>query len=114
MIEDNKNIEPNIFSKNQKTYELINDDINDNNLNNINISPSHNYNMQTPNNKIEEKKENYSPNIYNQNFKTFEISNNNNNNEDNEENEENEEIEEDTEKEAVEFIQLQHQKIKMN
>ena len=31
MIEDNKNIEPNIFSKNQKTYELINDDINDNN-----------------------------------------------------------------------------------
>jgi len=109
MIEDNKNIEPNIFLKNQKTYELINDDINDNNLNNIDISPSHNYNMQTPNNKIEEKKENYSPNIYNQNFKTFEISNNNNNNEDNEENEE---MEEDTEKEAVEFIQLQHQKIK--
>ena len=109
MIEDNKNIEPNIFSKNQKTYELINDDINDNNLNNIDISPSHNYNMQTPNNKIEEKKENYSPNIYNQNFKTFEISNNNNNNEDDEENEE---MEEDTEKEAVEFIQLQHQKIK--
>ena len=106
MIEDNKNIEPNLFSEKQKTYELINDEINNNNLNNIDISPSSNYNMQTPNNKLEERKENYSTNIYSQNFKNFETSNNNN------DDEENEEIEEDTEKEAVEFIQLQHQKIK--
>lgn len=103
MIEDNKNIEPNIFSENQKTYELINDEINNNNLINIDLSPSNNYNIQTPTNKIEEKKENFRPNIFSHNF---EISYNNNNNE------ENEEIEEDTEKEAVEFIQLQHQKIK--
>jgi len=100
MIEDIKNIEPNQFSEKQKTYELINDEINNSNHINIDISPSNNYNMQTPNNKLEER------NIYSQNLKNFEISNNN-------DNEENEEIEEeDTEKEAVEFIQLQHQKIK--
>jgi hypothetical protein len=51
MIEDNKNIEPNQFSEKQKTYELINDEINDSNHINIDISPSNNYNMQTPNNK---------------------------------------------------------------
>lgn len=100
MIEDIKNIEPNQFSEKQKTYELINDEINNSNHINIDISPSNNYNMQTPNNKLEPN------NIYSQNLKNFEISNNN----DNEENEEMEE--EDTEKEAVEFIQLQHQKIK--
>jgi chromosome segregation ATPase len=54
--------------------------------------------MQTPNNKLES-------NISSQNLKNVDISNNN-------DNEENEEIEEDTEREAVEFIQLQHQKIK--
>jgi len=97
MIEDIKNIEPN---QKQKTYELINDEINNSNHINIDISPSNNYNMQTPSNKLEPN------NIYSQNLKNFEISNNN----DNEENEEMEE--EDTEKEAVEFIQLQHQKIK--
>jgi len=97
MIEDIKNIEPNQFSEKQKTYELINDEINNSNHINIDISPSNNYNMQTPNNKLEPN------NIYSQNLKNFEISNNN----DNEEMEE-----EDTEKEAVEFIQLQHQKIK--
>ena len=100
MIEDIKNIEPNQFSEKQKTYELINDEINNSNHINIDISPSSNYNIQTPNNKLEPN------NIYSQNLKNFEISNNN----DNEENEEMEE--EDTEKEAVEFIQLQHQKIK--
>lgn len=100
MIEDIKNIEPNQFSEKQKTYELINDEINNSNHIKIDISPSNNYNMQTPNNKLEPN------NIYSQNLKNFEISNNN----DNEENEEMEE--EDTEKEAVEFIQLQHQKIK--
>ena len=100
MIEDIKNIEPNQFSEKQKTYELINDEINNSNHINIDISPSNNYNMQTPNNKLEPN------NIYSQNLKNFEISNNN-------DNEENEEMEEDdTEKEAVEFIQLQHQKIK--
>ena len=98
MIEDNKNIEPNLFSENQKTYELINDEINNSNHINIDISPSDNYNMQTPNNKLES-------NISSQNLKNVDISNNN-------DNEENEEIEEDTEREAVEFIQLQHQKIK--
>ena len=98
MIEDNKNIEPNLFSEKQKTYELINDEINNSNHINIDISPSNNYNMQTPNNKLES-------NISSQNIKNLDISNNN-------DNEENEEIEEDTEREAVEFIQLQHQKIK--
>ena len=97
MIEDNKNIEPNQFSEKQKTYELINDEINNSNHINIDISPSNNYNMQTPNNKLES-------NIYSQNLNNLNISNN--------DNEENEEMEEDTEKEAVEFIQLQHQKIK--
>ena len=98
MIEDNENIEPNLFSEKQKTYELINDEINNSNHINIDISPSDNYNMQTPNNKLES-------NISSQNLKNVDISNNN-------DNEENEEIEEDTEREAVEFIQLQHQKIK--
>ena len=97
MIEDKQNIEPNQFSEKQKTYELINDEINDSNHINIDISPSNNYNMQTPNNKLES-------NIYSQNLNNLNISNN--------DNEENEEMEEDTEKEAVEFIQLQHQKIK--
>ena len=98
MIEDKQNIEPNQFSEKQKTYELINDEINNSNHINIDISPSNNYNMQTPNNKLES-------NISSQNLKNLDISNNN-------DNEENEEMEEDTEKEAVEFIQLQHQKIK--
>ena len=97
MIEDKQNIEPNQFSEKQKTYELINDEINNSNHINIDISPSNNYNMQTPNNKLES-------NIYSQNLNNLNISNN--------DNEENEEMEEDTEKEAVEFIQLQHQKIK--
>ena len=97
MIEDKQNIEPNQFSEKQKTYELINDEINNSNHINIDISPSDNYNMQTPNNKLES-------NIYSQNLNNLNISNN--------DNEENEEMEEDTEKEAVEFIQLQHQKIK--
>jgi chromosome segregation ATPase len=97
MIEDNENIEPNLFSEKQKTYELINDEINNSNHINIDISPSNNYNMQTPNNKLES-------NIYSQNLNNLNISIN--------DNEENEEMEEDTEKEAVEFIQLQHQKIK--
>ena len=97
MIEDKQNIEPNQFSEKQKTYELINDEINNSNHINIDMSPSNNYNMQTPNNKLES-------NIYSQNLNNLNISNN--------DNEENEEMEEDTEKEAVEFIQLQHQKIK--
>ena len=98
MIEDNENIEPNLFSEKQKTYELINDEINNSNHINIDLSPSNNYNMQTPNNKLES-------NISSQqNLNNLNISNN--------DNEENEEMEEDTEKEAVEFIQLQHQKIK--
>jgi chromosome segregation ATPase len=97
MIEDKQNIEPNQFSEKQKTYELINDEINNSNHINIDISPSNNYNMQTPNNKLES-------NIYSQNLNNLNISIN--------DNEENEEMEEDTEKEAVEFIQLQHQKIK--
>ena len=97
MIEDKQNIEPNQFSEKQKTYELINDEINNSNHINIDLSPSNNYNMQTPNNKLES-------NIYSQNLNNLNISNN--------DNEENEEMEEDTEKEAVEFIQLQHQKIK--
>ena len=97
MIEDKQNIEPDQFSEKQKTYKLINDEINNSNHINIDISPSNNYNMQTPNNKLES-------NIYSQNLNNLNISNN--------DNEENEEMEEDTEKEAVEFIQLQHQKIK--
>ena len=97
MIEDKQNIEPNQFSEKQKTYELINDEINNSNHINIDISPSNNYNMQTPNNKLES-------NIYSQNLNNLNISKN--------DNEENEEMEKKKKKEAVEFIQLQHQKIK--
>jgi hypothetical protein len=74
MIEDNENIEPNLFSEKQKTYELINDEINNSNHINIDISPSDNYNMQTPNNKLES-------NISSQNIKNLDISNNNDNEE---------------------------------
>ena len=64
MIEDNKNIEPNQLSEKQNTYELINDEINNNDLNNIDISPYTNYNIKTQNNKLEERKENYLPIAY--------------------------------------------------
>lgn len=89
-----------------KTYELQNNINNSNNINNNNDLPLLNENnFQHKSNKIEEEeKQFYPPNNYNENISNYEMSNNNN--------EEMEENREDTEKEAVEFIQIQHQKIK--
>ena len=100
-----QNIEKNLYKENQKTYELNNNN-NNNFLNNSDISPQIKYNFQTPNNKLEEEKEFFHPNTYTKNLENFDLSNNFINEEEIEENDE------DTEKEAVEFIQLQHQKIK--
>ena len=101
MIEKNQNVlEPNLYFENQKTYEIKN-----NYNNELEISPLNKTNYQTNNNQFEEEKGFFRPKTFTQNFKNFEISSNNN--------EENmKELEEDTEKEAVEFIQSQHQKIK--
>ena len=95
-------LEPNTYSQEQKTYEL------NNNVNNNNYmsSSTNEFNYQMPNNNFEEEKEFFRPKTCTDNFRNFQISNNNNC-------EEMEENEEDTEKEAVEFIQLQHEKIKM-
>ena len=97
-------LEPNTFSQNQKTYEVSNN-INNNNNNYMSLSTNE-FNYQIPNINLEEEKEIFRPKTCTDNFRNFQISNNNNC-------EEMEENEEDTEKEAVEFIQLQHEKIKM-
>ena len=92
----------------QRTYEFQN--IINNNMNNPNdLYSSNDYNYQTQNNKFEEDKELFRHRTYTNKFKNLQLSPNNN---DNNEDIEMEEIEEDTEQEAVEFIQLQHQKIK--
>ena len=98
-------LEPNTFSQNQKTYEVSNN-INNNNNNYMSLSTNE-FNCQIPNNNLEEEKEIFRQKTCTDNFRNFQMSNNNNNYEETEENEE------DTEKEAVEFIQLQHEKIKM-
>ena len=89
--------------QNQKTYEFQNT-INENN--NRNEMSSSNEYYQTQNKRLEEEKEFYRQKTYTNNFNNMEISKNNYNEE------EMEEVEEDTEQEAVEFIQLQHRKIK--
>ena len=89
--------------QNQKTYEFQNT-INENN-NRTEMSSSNEY-YQTQNKRLEEEKEFFRQKTYTNNFNNMEISKNNYNEE------EIEEVEEDTEQEAVEFIQLQHRKIK--
>ena len=89
--------------QNQKTYEFQNT-INENN--NRNEMSSSNEYYQTQNKRLEEEKEFFRQKTYTNNFNNMEISKNNYNEE------EIEEVEEDTEQEAVEFIQLQHRKIK--
>ncbi len=97
-------LEPNAYSQNQKTYEL-NNNINNNNSNYMSSSANE-FNYHIPNNNLEEEKEIFRPKTCTDNLKNFQMPNNN-------DYEEMEENEEDTEKEAVEFIQLQHEKIKM-
>ena len=105
MIQNNNQfLEPNQYLQNQKTYELNNDDINKFN-NQVDISPLSNTNYQTKNINFNEEKQFFEPRTFTNKFKNLENSSNNNE-------EEMEEFEEDTEKEAVEFIQLQHKKIK--
>jgi len=97
---NNAIIEPNQNLQIRKTYELKND-INDNN-DTKELSSYNDFNYQNQNIRLKDEKELFKPKIYNNNISNYEILNN----------EEIEEMEEDTEKEAVEFIQLQHQKIK--
>jgi hypothetical protein len=102
---NNPNIAQN--NQNQKTYELQNA-INNNNIKNeLSSSNEYMYQTQTKNNNIiEEEKEYFRQKTYTNKFRNnFDNSNYYNN-------EEMEELEEDTEQEAVEFIQLQHEKIK--
>ena len=98
---NNAIIEPNKNLQIRKTYELKND-INDNN-DTKELSSYNDFNYQNQNIRLKDEKELFKPKVYNNNnISNYEILNN----------EEIEEMEEDTEKEAVEFIQLQHQKIK--
>ena len=98
---NNAIIEPNQNLQIRKTYELKND-INDNN-DTKELSSYNDFNYQNQNIRLKDEKELFKPKVYNNNnISNYEILNN----------EEIEEMEEDTEKEAVEFIQLQHQKIK--
>ena len=102
---NNPNIAQN--NQNQKTFELQNA-INNNNIKNeLSSSNEYMYQTQTKNNNIiEEEKEYFRQKTYTNKFRNnFDNSNYYNN-------EEMEELEEDTEQEAVEFIQLQHEKIK--
>ena len=104
MIQNNNQIlEPNQYLQNQKTYELNNDNNSFNS--NIEAYPLNNNNFKTQNIKLEEEKQFFEPKTFKNNFNNLELSSYNNE-------EEIEEVEEDTEKEAVEFIQLQHKKIK--
>ena len=122
---NNQIMEPNQYFQEQKTYLLKNtvnnNNNNDNNNNNYFSASANDYNYQPINNNknnIEEEKEIFRPNTYTENFRQLEISdngnNNNNKNYDNNyiDNYDDNGMEEDTEKEAVEFIQLQHEKIK--
>ena len=98
---NNAIIEPNQNLQIRKTYELKND-IHDNN-DTKELSSYNDFNYQNQNIRLKDEKELFKPKVYNNNnISNYEIINN----------EEVEEMEEDTEKEAVEFIQLQHQKIK--
>ena len=98
---NNAIIEPNQNLQIRKTYELKND-INDNN-DTKELSSYNDFNYQNQNIRLKDEKELFKPKVYNNNnISNYEILNN----------EEIEEMEEDTENEAVEFIQLQHQKIK--
>jgi chromosome segregation ATPase len=111
---NNQIMEPNPYFHQQKSYLLQNTVNNNNNNNNYCFSASANdYNFQPiNNNNIEEEKESFRPKTYTENFKKFEISDNNNYNSNFDDNYDENNMEEDTEKEAVEFIQLQHEKIK--
>ena len=112
---NNQNMEPNPYFHQQKAY-LLQNTVNNNNNNNNNCCFSvsaNDYNYQPiNNNNIEEEKESFRPKTYTENFKKFEISDNNNYNSNLDDNYDENNMEEDTEKEAVEFIQLQHEKIK--
>ena len=96
-------IEPNQYSQVRKTYEFKNDEINNNSKE---LSSYNEYMYDNQNNKLHNERELFRPKIYNDNIQNSEILNNNN------EEIEIEEMEPDTEKEAVEFIQLQHNNIK--
>jgi chromosome segregation ATPase len=111
---NNQIMEPNPYFHQQKSYLLQNTVNNNNNNNNYCFSASANdYNFQPiNNNNIEEEKESFRPKTYTENFKKFEISDNNNYNSNFDDDYDENNMEEDTEKEAVEFIQLQHEKIK--
>jgi chromosome segregation ATPase len=111
---NNQIMEPNPYCHQQKSYLLQNTVNNNNNNNNYCFSASANdYNFQPiNNNNIEEEKESFRPKTCTENFKKFEISDNNNYNSNFDDDYDENNMEEDTEKEAVEFIQLQHEKIK--
>ena len=111
---NNQIMEPNPYFHQQKAYLLQNTVNTNNNNNNYCFSASANdYNYQPiNNNNIEEEKESFRPKTYTENFKKFEISDNNNYNSNFDDDYDENNMEEDTEKEAVEFIQLQHEKIK--
>jgi hypothetical protein len=102
---NNHIMEPNPYFHQQKAYLLQNTVDNNNNNNNYCFSASANdYNFQPiNNNNIEEEKESFRPKTYTENFKKFEISDNNNYNSNFDDNYDENNMEEDTEKEAVEF-----------